>query len=48
MSYDRSVRLIVIFASLMIPAQAPALEFVTVGPRAMGMGGAGVAIKTDS
>jgi hypothetical protein len=48
MSYDRSVRLIVIFASLMIPAQAPALEFVTVGPRAMGMGGAGVAITTDS
>jgi hypothetical protein len=32
----------------MIPAQVLALEFVTVGPRAMGMGGAGVAITTDA
>jgi hypothetical protein len=32
----------------MIPAQALALEFVTVGPRAMGMGGAGVAVTTDA
>jgi hypothetical protein len=32
----------------MLPAQALALEFVTVGPRAMGMGGAGVAVTTDS
>jgi hypothetical protein len=33
---------------LMIPAQAIAVEFVTVGPRAMGMGGAGVAVTTDA
>jgi len=33
---------------LIIPAQAMALEFVAVGPRAMGMGGAGVAITTDA
>jgi hypothetical protein len=33
---------------LTIPAQAIAVEFVTVGPRAMGMGGAGVAVTTDA
>ena len=48
MSYYRSVRPGVIFLCLMIPAQALALEFVTVGPRAMGMGGAGVAVTTDA
>jgi len=32
----------------MIPAQGLALEFVTAGPRAMGMGGAGVAVTTDA
>ncbi len=48
MSYYRLVRTIAIFVGLMIPAQAMALEFVTVGPRSMGMGGAGVAITTDS
>jgi hypothetical protein len=32
----------------MVPAQTMALEFVTVGPRAMGMGGAGVAVTTDA
>jgi hypothetical protein len=32
----------------MVPAQAMAVEFVTVGPRAMGMGGAGVAVTTDA
>ncbi len=39
------------FASLMIlalPAHVCAVEFVTVGPRAMGMGGAGVAVTTDA
>jgi hypothetical protein len=35
-------------AALIIPAQAMAVEFVPVGPRAMGMGGAGVAITTDA
>lgn len=44
----RSLRAAVIFIGLMIPAQALALEFVTVGPRAMGMGGAGVAVTTDA
>ena len=48
MSYYRAVRAIAIFIGLMIPAQALALEFVTVGPRSMGMGGAGVAVTTDS
>jgi hypothetical protein len=48
MSYFRAVRAIAIFIGLMIPAQALALEFVTVGPRSMGMGGAGVAVTTDS
>src|SRR5438094_4967928 len=48
MSYHRSVRAVAILVGLMIPAQAMALEFVAVGPRAMGMGGAGVAVTTDS
>ena len=48
MSCYRSLRAVAIFIGLMVPAQALALEFVTVGPRAMGMGGAGVAITTDS
>ena len=48
MSHFRSVRAVVILVGLMIPAQAIALEFVPVGPRAMGMGGAGVAITTDA
>jgi len=48
MSHFRSVRAVVILVGLMIPAQAMALEFVPVGPRAMGMGGAGVAVTTDA
>ena len=48
MSCSRSLRAAVIFIGLMVPAQALAVEFVTVGPRAMGMGGAGVAITTDA
>jgi len=48
MLYFRSLRAAVIFMSLMVPAQALALEFVTAGPRAMGMGGAGVAVTTDA
>jgi hypothetical protein len=48
MSYYRSVRAVAILAGLIIPAQAMALEFVAVGPRAMGMGGAGVAVTTDA
>jgi hypothetical protein len=48
MSYYRSVRAVAILVGLVIPAQAMALEFVVVGPRAMGMGGAGVAVTTDA
>jgi hypothetical protein len=48
MSYYLSVRAFAILVGLMIPAQALALEFVAVGPRAMGMGGAGVAVTTDA
>lgn len=48
MSYYRSVRALAIVVGLMIPAQALALEFVAVGPRAMGMGGAGVAVTSDA
>ncbi len=48
MSYYRAVRAVAICVGLMIPAQAMALEFVTVGPRSMGMGGAGVAVTTDA
>ncbi|HEY6288223.1 MAG TPA: hypothetical protein VIW48_02150, partial [Nitrospiraceae bacterium] len=48
MSYYRSIRAVAVLVGLMIPAQAIALEFVAVGPRAMGMGGAGVAVTTDA
>ena len=48
MSSYRSLCAAVIFIGLMIPARAPALEFVTTGPRAIGMGGAGVAVTTDA
>lgn len=48
MSSYRSVRAVAFLVGLMIPAQAMALEFVAVGPRAMGMGGAGVAVTTDA
>jgi hypothetical protein len=48
MSWSRFLRAVVIFIGLLIPAQAMALEFVSVGPRAMGMGGAGVAVTTDA
>ncbi len=34
--------------ALVIPAYSFAVEFVIVGPRAVGMGGAGVAVTTDS
>jgi len=48
MSYVRLFRAVAIFVGLTVPAQAMALEFVSVGPRATGMGGAGVAITTDA
>jgi hypothetical protein len=37
-----------IIALLCGPGESIAVEFVTVGPRAMGMGGAGVAVTTDA
>jgi len=45
------LRLLYMLAALMVlalPTQVCAVEFVTVGPRAMGMGGAGVAVTTDA
>jgi len=45
------LRLLYMVAALMVlalPTQVCAVEFVTVGPRAMGMGGAGVAVTTDA
>ena len=48
MSWYRSLHTAVIFIGLMVPVQALALEFVAVGPRSMGMGGAGVAVTTDA
>jgi hypothetical protein len=48
MSYYRSVLAVAILVGCLIPVQALALEFVAVGPRAMGMGGAGVAVTTDA
>lgn len=48
MFYNRPLRAIAIFIGLTIPAQALAVEFAIVGPRAAGMGGAGVAVTTDS
>ncbi|HKC96350.1 MAG TPA: hypothetical protein VKB81_20245, partial [Nitrospira sp.] len=37
-----------ILVVITIHDHAQAVEFVTVGPRAMGMGGAGVAVTTDA
>jgi hypothetical protein len=48
MSCSRLLRTIAMLLGLMMPTHAMALEFVSVGPRATGMGGAGVAITTDS
>lgn len=48
MSCYRTLCAAAIIIGLMIPAQVLALEFVAVGPRAMGMGGAGVAVTTDA
>ncbi len=48
MIYSRWLYTVVSLMVLAIPAQTYAVEFVTVGPRAMGMGGAGVAVTTDA
>lgn len=42
------VRLILILIVVMGPLPASAVEFVIAGPRASGMGGAGVAVTTDA
>ncbi len=48
MIYSRVRYTVASLIILMFPAQVCAVEFVTVGPRAMGMGGAGVAVTTDA
>jgi len=48
MAHARILRLWAAAAVLLLSGQAAATEFVIVGPRAMGMGGAGVAITTDA
>ncbi len=48
MIYSRLRYTVASLIILMFPAQVCAVEFVTVGPRAMGMGGAGVAVTTDA
>jgi len=44
----RMIRSCAAVLALLLPVQAMATEFVIVGPRAMGMGGAGVAVTTDA
>jgi len=44
----RVFRIVAILIVITIHGHALAVEFVTVGPRAMGMGGAGVAVTTDA
>ncbi|HEY5626531.1 MAG TPA: conjugal transfer protein TraF [Nitrospira sp.] len=43
-----AARVIAVTLVVLFQGQALAVEFVTVGPRAMGMGGAGVAVTTDA
>lgn len=48
MSFTRLIKTGLVILGITVPTQAIAVEFVTVGPRAMGMGGAGVAVTTDA
>lgn len=48
MIYSRWLYTVTSLVILALPSQVCAVEFVTVGPRAMGMGGAGVAVTTDA
>jgi len=48
MRFLNMLRALATIIIVIIPGQALAVEFVTVGPRAAGMGGAGVAITTDA
>lgn len=43
-----TVRIFALCVALLAPLEAMAVEFVFVGSRQMGMGGAGVATTTDS
>ena len=43
-----SIRTVAVVLTILLPLQAAAVEFVFVGSRQMGMGGAGVATTTDS
>jgi hypothetical protein len=48
MRWSRSVRIAVLLATSALPSQVSSAEFVISGPRAMGMGGAGVAVTTNA
>lgn len=48
MSHVRFLCVVAIVIGLLVPARTMAVEFVAVGPRAIGMGGAGVAVTTDA
>lgn len=48
MRWSPSVRIAVLLATSALPPQVSAAEFVISGPRAMGMGGAGVAVTTNA
>ena len=48
MHLHRMLHTIATLVIVILPGQALAVEFVPVGPRAAGMGGAGVAITTDA
>jgi hypothetical protein len=43
-----SIRILICFVLSLVATPAVAVEFAVVGPRAAGMGGAGVAVTTDS
>src|SRR5690349_15488252 len=42
------LRIAVLLAASALPSHVSAAEFVVAGPRAMGMGGAGVAVPTNA
>ncbi len=48
MRWSPSIRIAVLLASSALASQVSAAEFVIAGPRAMGMGGAGVAVTTNA
>ncbi len=48
MRWSPSFRIAVLLATSALPPQVSAAEFVISGPRAMGMGGAGVAVTTNA